>query len=558
MRVTASRTGAELLVDALLANGLTRGFGVPGESYLAVLEAMRARQFDFVVCRQEGGAAMMADAAGKLTGRPGLCFVTRGPGAANAMAGVHVASLDSTPLLLFVGQVPRRFRHREAFQEIDCRAVFGSMAKWVVEIDDAARIPELVSRAIRTATQGRAGPVVIGLPEDMLTDGAAVEDAPPVVAAETWPGLADMAALQKRLWAAERPIALVGGSRWSEAAVARLTRFAGRFRLPVAVTFRRQMLFPSDHPSFAGDLGLAPNPRLRARVEAADLVLLIGGRLGEIPSQSYEALAVPAPRQTLVHVHADPEELGRVYQPALAINASPVAFAAALEALQPPDRIAWESETARARADYLAWTGAVPAHPGAVQMAEILSAFASLPADAIVTNGAGNYSGWFHRFHRVTRYGAQAAPTSGSMGYGLPGAIAAKRLFPEREVVALAGDGCFLMTGQELATAVQHDLAVVALVFDNGQYGTIRMHQEREYPGKPFGASLKNPDFAAYARAFGAQGFSVTEAGQFTEAFAAARACGKPAVVHVKIDPEAISSTTTLSKIRAAAIEAGR
>ncbi|MDR4307030.1 thiamine pyrophosphate-binding protein [Chelatococcus sambhunathii] len=553
-----SRTGAEILVDGLLANGLATGFGVPGESYLAVLEAMRARNFDFVICRQEGGASMMADASAKLSGKPGLCFVTRGPGAANAMSGVHVAAQDSTPLLLFVGQIERGFRHREAFQEMDYRAVFGSVAKWVVEIDDAARIPELLSRAIRTATQGRPGPVVIALPEDMLVERADVFDAPAVTPAETWPGLSDMAQLQKLLWAAERPIAIVGGGRWSEGAAARLARFADRFALPVAVTFRRQMLFPAHHSSYVGDLGIAPNPKLVERVKTADLVLLIGGRLSEIPAQAYTLLDVPSPRQTLVHVHADAEELGRVYQPALAIHASPNAFAAALEGVQPSASLGWAAATEEAHGDYLAWSETVPAHPGAVQMAEVLAAFAKLPADAIVTNGAGNYSSWFHRFHRVTRYGTQAAPTSGSMGYGLPAAIAARRLYPDREIVALAGDGCFLMTGQELATAVQHRLPLVVLVFDNGQYGTIRMHQERAYPERPFGTALQNPDFAAYARAFGAEGFSVTQAGEFGPAFASARACGRPAVVHVRLDPEAITPTMTISDLRAQARAAGR
>jgi len=552
------RTGAEILVDALMANGLTTGFGVPGESYLAALEAMRARSFDFVVCRHEGGAAMMADAAGRLTGRPGLCFVTRGPGAANAVSGVHVASQDSTPLILFVGQVARRFRHREAFQELDVRAVFGSMTKWAVEIDDPARIPEFLARAIRTACQGRPGPVALGLPEDMLAEAAAVADAPPVEPAETWPGLADMARLQKMLWAAERPIALVGGSRWSAAAVAGLARFAERFRLPTAVTFRRQMLFPADHPCFAGDLGIAPNPKLLARVREADLVLLIGGRLGEAPSQSYELLDAPSPRQTLVHVHPDPEELGRVYQPALAINASPIAFAAALEGVQPPQTIRWADRASIAHADYLEWSGRVPPHPGAVQMAEVMAALNALPPDAIVANGAGNYAAWIHRFRRFTRYGTQAAPASGSMGYGLPAAIAAKRLFPEREVVAVAGDGCFMMTGQELATAVQHELALTVVVVDNGQYGTIRMHQEREFPGRPFATALRNPDFAALARAHGAEGFTVATRGAFAEAFAAARACGGPALVHVRLDPEAISPAATLVSVRSAAEAAGR
>jgi acetolactate synthase-1/2/3 large subunit len=556
--MSASRTGAEILVDALLANGLAVGFGVPGESYLAVLDAMRAKRFDFVVCRQEGGAAMMADAAGRLTGKPGLCFVTRGPGATNAASGIHVASQDSTPLLVFVGQVARRFRHREAFQELDYRAVFGSMTKWVVEIDDPARIPELVSRAIRTACQGRPGPVVVALPEDMLAESAAAADAPAVVPAETWPGLSDMAQLQKLLWAAKRPIALVGGGGWSEAGVARLARFAERFRLPVAPTFRRQSLMSAEHPCYAGDLGIAPNPKLIERIAQADLVLLLGARLGEMPSQGYTALEIPSPRQKLVHVHSDVGELGRVYQPALAINATPDAFAAALEGVQPPNDIPWLDQAEAAHADYLAWSDTVPDHPGPVQMGEVVAALNALPPDTIVTNGAGNYAGWIHRFHRVTRHGTQAAPTSGSMGYGVPAAIAAKRLLPEREVVALAGDGCFLMTGQELATAVQHELAMTIVVIDNGQYGTIRMHQEREFPGRPFGTALRNPDFAAYARAFGAEGFSVTDRGAFAEAFAAARRCGRPALVHVRIDPEAITPTATLTSIREAAAKAGR
>ncbi|GBD50279.1 thiamine pyrophosphate-binding protein [Methylopila sp. Yamaguchi] len=551
------RTGAQILVDALRANGLTTAFGVPGESYLAVLEAMRATgAFDFITCRQEGGAAMMADAAGRLTGKPGVCFVTRGPGATNAASGLHVAMQDSTPLLLFVGQVERGFRGREAFQELDYRETFAGLAKWTVEIDDPARIPELVARAIRVATQGRPGPVVIALPEDMLTETATVTDAAAVAPAETWPGLADMAQLQKLLWAAKRPIALVGGGRWSAKAVQSLARFAERFKLPVSVTFRRQMLFPADHSSYAGELGIGPNPALLARVMEADLVLLIGGRLGEMPSQGYTALEVPSPRQTLVHVHADPLELGRVYQPALAINASPNAFAAALEGVQPPNRIAWEDDTPRAHADYLAWSEAAAAHPGAVQMNEVVQALRSLPADAVICNGAGNYATWVHRFHRFRAFGSQAAPTSGSMGYGVPGAIAAKRLFPEREVVAFAGDGCFLMTGQELATAAQYGLAIVVVVVDNGQYGTIRMHQEREYPGMPFGTALENPDFAALARAYGAAGFTVSERGAFAAAFAAARTAGRPALIHVKLDPEAISPTTTLSAIRAKALAA--
>ncbi|MDJ1159529.1 thiamine pyrophosphate-binding protein [Chelatococcus sp. SYSU_G07232] len=558
MNEAAPRTGGQILVDQLLAHGVTHAFCVPGESYLAVLDALHDASIDVTVCRQEGGAAMMAEAHGKLTGRPGICFVTRGPGATNASPGVHIARQDSTPMILFVGQIERSMREREAFQELDYRAVFGPMAKWATEIDEAARMPEIISRAFHVATSGRPGPVVIALPEDMLTEVATVADAPAYEPVETHPSLGQMAELQKLLWAAKRPVAILGGSRWSEQAVQRFVRFAERFDLACAVSFRRQMLFPADHPNFIGDLGIGPNPKLLARIKEADVVLVVGGRLSEMPSQSYTLFDIPTPRQTLVHVHPDTGELGRVYRPHLAINASATAFTAALEGLQPPQVIPWREDTKAARTAYLAWSDPTPIRtPGALQMGEVMAYLEKvLPADAVMCNGAGNYATWLHRFHRFRRFGTQLAPTSGSMGYGVPAAVGAKKLFPGRAVVAFAGDGCFLMNGQEFATAVQYDLPIIVLVIDNGIYGTIRMHQEREYPGRISATTLKNPDFAAYARAFGGHGERVEKTEDFAPAFERALASGKPAILHCLIDPEAISPATTLSAIREKALAA--
>ncbi|MGP9821086.1 thiamine pyrophosphate-binding protein [Salinarimonas sp. NSM] len=550
------RTGGRILVDQLRVHGASHVFCVPGESYLAALDALHESAIALTVCRQEGGAAMMAEAHGKLSGRPGICFVTRGPGATNAAPGLHIARQDSTPMILFVGQVAREMREREAFQELDYRAVFGTIAKWATEIDDPARIPEIVSRAFHVATSGRPGPVVVALPEDMLTETAAVADAPPVAPIETHPGLGQMAELQKLLWAAKRPVALLGGARWSEAAVARFTRFAERFALPVACTFRRQMLFSHDHPCYAGDLGLGVNPKLLARIREADLVLAVGGRLSEIPSQSYALFGIPDPGVDLVHVHPDPAELGRVYRPRLAINAAPTAFTAALEGVQPPGTIPWAGTAEEAHDAYRAWSDPRTInHPGDLQMGAVMAHLAEvLPADAILCNGAGNYATWIHRFHKFGRWGTQLAPTSGSMGYGVPAAVAAKRLHPARTVVAFAGDGCFLMNGQEFATAVQYDLPIVVVVVDNGMYGTIRMHQEREYPGRVTATALKNPDFAAYARAFGGHGETVARTADFAPALARATASGKPAILHLLIDPEAITPTTTLTALRETAL----
>jgi acetolactate synthase-1/2/3 large subunit len=549
------RTAAEALVDQLIVNGVRHVFCVPGESYLAVLDAFHDRDLAVTVCRHEAGAAFMAEAIGKATGRPGVCFVTRGPGATNAAHGIHIARQDSTPLIMFVGQVARDMKEREAFQELDYRAAFGGMAKWATEIDDPARVPEIVSRAFHTATGGRPGPVVIALPEDMLTERVAVANAPAFEPVETFPGATDMAKLQTLLSSAERPVMLLGGSRWSPAAHAAIGRFAERFALPTATTFRRGALFDALHPCYAGDLGIGPNPKLLARIKAADLVLLVGGRLGELPSQSYTLLDIPGPQTTLVHVHPGAEELGRVYRPHLAIHASPTAFAAAAEGLQPPSAIKWREDTKAAHADYLEWTEQPTEQPGGVNLGAVMVWLReNLPPDAIVCNGAGNFAAWVHRFFRFRQFAQHIAPTSGSMGYGVPAAIGIKRLYPERQVVCIAGDGDFLMNAQEYATAVQYDLPFVTVIADNGLYGTIRMHQEREYPGRVSATTLQNPDFVAYARAFGGFGVRVEKTADFPDAFRAAQASGKPAVVQLKIDPDAITPSTTLSKIRAAAL----
>ncbi|HEY0571235.1 MAG TPA: thiamine pyrophosphate-binding protein [Enterovirga sp.] len=549
-----ARTGGQILVDQLLAQGVDHATCVPGESYLAVLDALHDAAIDVVVCRNEGGATMMAEAAGKLTGRPGICFVTRGPGATNASPGIHIAKQDSTPLILFVGQVDRSMREREAFQEVDYRAVFGPLAKWATEIDDAARIPEIVARAFRVAMQGRPGPVVIALPEDILTDMATVADAPRVTPVEPWPGPSAIQELGRMLGEAERPFVILGGSRWDEASRAAMVRFAEKFDLPVGTSFRRADLFPAAHPNYAGDVGINPGPKLTERVKSADLLVVVGGRMSEMPSSSYTLIDVPSPRQRLVHVYPDATELGRVYQPALAIEASPAAFGAALDALAPPAEIRWRAEREAARAAYLERTASPRTLPGGFQFGEVATWLRDrLPEDAILANGAGNFAVWVHRYIRLGRKGRQLAPTSGSMGYGVPAGIMAKRLHPERIVVAFAGDGDFLMNGQEFATAVQHQIPVLVVILDNGMYGTIRMHQERDYPGRVSGTRLVNPNFADYARAFGGHGERVERTEDFAPAFERALESGRPAILHCIVDPEALTPERTLSEIRDAA-----
>src|SRR3954469_17560105 len=558
MRATGnSRTAAEVLVEALIKNGVRHVFCVPGESYLAVLDAFHDRDITVTVCRQEGGAAMMAEAVGKATGRPGVCFVTRGPGATNASPGIHIAQQDSTPLIMFAGQVARDVKGREALQELDYRAAFGGMAKWVTEIDDAARVPEIVSRAFYTATNGRPGPVVIALPEDMLRERVVAADAPAYEPIETSPGAAEMRKLEELLHQAERPLVIVGGSRWSAPARDAMQRFAQRFALPVATSYRRLPLFDPLHPCYAGDLGIGPNPKLVARIKNSDLVLLVGGRLGELASQGYSLFDIPGPQTKLVHVHPGAEELGRLYRPHLAIHASPLPFAEAAEAMQPASSFAWRSLTQTAHADYLAWTDTATEQPGGVNLGAIMVWLReNLPDDTILCNGAGNYAAWIHRFYRFRRFATHIAPTSASMGYGMPSAIAMKRLYPERTVISVNGDGDFLMNGQEFATAVQYELRIVVIVCDNGLYGTIRMHQEREYPGRVSATTLRNPDFAAYARAFGGFGITVERTQDFAAAFRAAQESGQPAIIHLKIDPDASTPVSTLSKIRAQALAA--
>ncbi len=546
------QTGARLLVETLVANGVDRAFCVPGESYLAVLDAMvDAPGIDLVICRQEGGAAIMADADGKMTGKPGICFVTRGPGATNASAGVHIAFQDSTPMILFIGQVARHQVEREAFQEIDYRRMFGQMAKWVAQIEDPARVPEYVSHAFHTAMSGRPGPVVLALPEDMLTEEVMEQVAIPGPAhvVQAHPGPDAMAQLRAMMETAERPLMILGGGSWTEQASQDIRAFAEANNIPTSVSFRRQDLLPNDHPLYAGDVGIGINPKLAERVKTSDLIIAVGPRLGEMTTGGYSLFDIPVPKQRLVHIHPGAEELGRVYRAELAMNSGMPGFAAAARAMAPVTG-RWDNWAGTAHDEYLAWTEP-PETPGDVQIGEIVAWLRDeLPADAMICNGAGNYTAWVHRFYRYRGYATQLAPTSGSMGYGVPAAVAAKLRHPGRDVVCFAGDGCFLMTGQEMATAKQYGANVIFIVVNNGMYGTIRMHQEREYPSRVSGTQLVNPDFAALAKAYGATGEVVTETAQFADAFARAKAADSPALIELRTDPEAITPTATLSGLR--------
>ena len=545
------RTGGQILVASLLAQRATHAFGVPGESYLDVLDALHdvADRLRFVICRQEGGAAYMAEACGKLTGRPGIAFVTRGPGASNAAIGIHTAKQDSTPMIVFVGQVGTDMSDREAFQEIDYRQMYGSVTKWAAQIDRAERIPEYVAHAFRIAMSGRPGPVVLALPENMLTARADVIDAPYVEAIAAAPSPNDVIDAEKLLHDAEHPLVIVGGSRWDNDARDALERFAEASQLPIACAFRYQDIFDNRHANYAGDVGIGINPKLAARVRDADVLLVIGERLGETMTAGYTLLDVPVPKQTLIHVHPGADELGRVYQPALAIAATPGAFLRAIDAAACRARVA-NGGIATSHAEYDAWRAPRPV-PGAVDLWRIVQWLdAQLPDDTIMTNGAGNFATWMHRVFRYGGRRTQLAPYSGSMGYGVPAAVAAKALQPQRTVVSWNGDGCFLMNGQELATAVQYGLAVVFVVVDNGMYGTIRMHQEREYPGRVSGTDLVNPDFAQLARAYGAHGETIVATDEFAPAFERALAARGPALLHVKIDPQALTMSATLDDLR--------
>lgn len=547
-------SGGHLLVRCLEAQDVDRVFCVPGESYLDVLDGLHDSPIDTVVARHEGGAAMMAEADGKLTGRPGIVMVTRGPGAANAASGIHVAQQDSTPLILFVGQVDRGMIGRDAFQEVDYRGFYGDMAKGVIPIDDAVRIPEIVSRAFHLAMSGRPGPVVVPLPEDMLRDG--VSGAQPVsrvAAAEPGPDPAAIDRLAGLLAGAQRPFALLGGSRWTAADVESIKIFAEQWRLPVGCEFRRQMLFDPVHPCYAGDAGLGINPMLAQRIREADLLILLGGRLPEVASGGYTLVDVPRPAQTLVHVHPGAEELGRVYAAAVQINATPRRFLDTVNRLSVPaavtDSAALQQRVAQAHDEYLEWSTppATRADPDVGRI--MLWLRDNLPDDAIVTNGAGNHTQWLHRFYRYRRFGTQVAPVSGSMGYGLPAAVAARLRHPERTVLCVSGDGCFQMTAMELATAVQFEAPVIVLLLDNGMHGTIRMHQARSYPGRAAATDLVNPDFTALAGACGAHAELVVATADFEAAFQRAAGSGRPALIHVKLNPEFIAPDATLSDI---------
>jgi len=549
------RHGGRILADALAAHGVKLAFGVPGESFLPVLDGLydHRERMRFVICRQEGGASYMAEAYAKLTGEPGVLFVTRGPGATNGSVGVHTAMQDSSPLVVLVGQVGNDMAEREAFQEIDYRRMYGPLTKWVGQIDRVDRIPEYVSHAFHTAMAGRRGPVLLALPEDMLFAEASVQDAPRYRAVQPAPAVADIEELETLLERAARPLAIVGGGGWTRESLARLQRWAEAASFPLTTSFRCQDYIDNRSPIYAGDVTIGINPKLAQRVREADLIVAIGARLGEITTSGYTLLEVPVPKQTLVHVHAGAEELGRVYAASLPINAGMPHFVEALERIA-VDGSRWREWTKAARADYEAWRAPVPM-PGKVHVGEIVQWLsAQLPEDAIVANGAGNFATWLHRHFVYKRYRTQLAPTSGSMGYGLPAAVAAKIAEPKRLVVAWTGDGEFLMTGQEFATAVQHAAPIVAIVVNNGMYGTIRMHQEREYPGRVSGTELRNPDFAAYARAFGGHGETVEATAQFPAAFERALASGKPAILELKIDPEAITPTATLSGLRQKAL----
>ena len=539
-------TAARSLVASLLAQGVDHVFCVPGESYLAVLDALAdvRDRIRVIACRHEAGAANMAEAYGKLTGRPGICMVTRGPGATHASIGIHTAQQDSTPMILFVGQIARGDKGRGAFQEVDYTQMFGGMAKWAVELDDAARIDEIVLRAFSTALQGRRGPVVVALPEDMLVEYVLPTSARAVSIAASGLSPDVASAIADRLEAAERPLMILGGSGWDNAALAALKGWAETLSLPVVLSFRRKDLWDNEHPCYIGDIGLGTNPKLLERVKSADLLLTIGARFGENASQGYTLFSRAQTAEKLIHILADPDELGRVWPTAIGAVAN-LSEAAAGLARTPVNR-RWDAWRASGRADYEAFSAPVPVS-GAVNLSQIFQQFQGLLGpDAIICNGAGNYAAWLHRFHRHRARPSQLAPTSGAMGYGFPAAIAAKLLYPDRDVVAVAGDGCFLMTGQELATAVQYGANIIVIVVDNGSYGTIRMHQETHYPGRRIATDLRNPDFVAYARAFGAWSTRVERTEDFPAALAEARAAGVPALIHIVTSIRDIAPGRTL------------
>ncbi len=545
------RHGGQILADQLTIQGVTTVFTVPGESFLAALDGLYdASTITTIICRQEGGAAMMAEAWGKATGEPGICFVTRGPGAANAMSGLHIADQDSTPMILFLGLPASHTEDREAFQEIATTQLFSSFVKWAGVIRDIARIPEYVSRAFHISKSGRPGPVVLGLPEDMLSMTADVMDVGPAVYSDPYPPPSAINSLQDMLTAARRPLMIIGGPGWSGDIQRKCEAFAKRFDLPVATSFRCQDYIDNRLDQYVGHAGVGMAPDLAKTIAETDILLVVGARLGEITTNAYTLIDSPSPKQKLIHVYPSSDELGTVYRAELPITASTKGFVSALDGLQPIEPPSWGAWRTRARMNYV--TGVSPITvPGSLQYPDIIQmVHRAVPEDAIICNGAGNYAAFVHKYYTYSGYGTQLAPTSGSMGYGLPAAIAAKLAHPDKTVVAFAGDGCFMMTSQELATAMQYGLTVIVIIVNNGMYGTIRMHQERNYPGRVIGTALTNPDFEAFANSFGAYGEKVETTSEFRPAFERALASKKPAVIELKIDPDALTPSQSLSEIR--------
>jgi len=550
---TTSRTGAEALINALSINSIDRIFSIPGESFLAALDALYDKpEIVLTICRNEGGAAYMAEAYGKLTGRPGICFVTRGPGATNASCGLHVALQDSTPMILLIGQIVRKDMDREAFQEIDYRRMFAQVAKWVAQIEDADRIPEYLNRAFATATSGRPGPVVLALPEDMLTDITDAADANPWQAVKIHPAKEDVDECIEMLSRSKHPIIIVGGSGWSEATRLGLQDFAEKSAIPVVNSFRCQDYFDNGHPNYIGDLGLGVDPVLSQRIRDADTLLVIGARLGELTTAGFELIDIPNPGQTMIHVHSGADELGHIYQPDLAINASSSTFVNALKdrQLSTHNNETRETTLKRARQAFEDWSASIRIK-GPLQFSELIQTVQSSTGDdTIIANGAGNNTGWLHRFYRFQEYRTQLAPGNGTMGYGVPAAISAKLVYPHRTVVAFAGDGDFMMNGQELATAMQYRANIIIIVVNNGIYATIRMHQERDYPGRVVGTDMVNPDFCALARAYGAHAELVTTTEEFAPAFERAQSVDSPALIEVQLDPDILAPTLTIEGLR--------
>ena len=545
------RSGGEILVDQLIVQGVTNAFCVPGESYLAVLDALYLKRKDIslYVARQDGGAAFMAEAYGKATGEVGICFVTRGPGATNASIGVHTAFQDSTPMILFVGQVGGDMVDREAFQEIDYRRMFGQMTKWVAQIDRVERIPEYVARAFQVASSGRPGPVVLALPEDMLVEKVRIEDSERAKRVTHQPSMQSMQEVRSLLELSERPLVILGGGGWSESARRQIKMFAEKNHLPVGCSFRRQDLFDNRHPNYIGDIGIGINPKLASIVKESDLLLVVGARLGEMTTGGYALIEAPTPKQKLIHIHPGIEELGRVFQASVMINSNIEEAAEALNLLEPSESVSTDWLN-KANKTYIENIIPQPS-TGDVDLSELMIAMRELlPRDTVMTNGAGNFSGWIHRYWQYEDFRSQIAPTNGAMGYGVPAGVAAKIACPDKLVVSVSGDGCFLMNGQEIATAVQYNLKILFIVFDNGMYGTIRMHQERDYPSHVYGTALKNPDFAALAKAYGLHAETVTSTRDIRGAIKRCIDQNSASLIHIKVDPEAITTRTTLTAIR--------